>query len=227
MDKTVYQSAPDRDRAVGASRPPTVRRRPGAVRAARACLLALAIALPAFAAPGPVRATAEAAPARCPVLLDHRLPRLSDEKPEDLCRFTGQVLLVVNTASRCGFTDQYAGLDALHARYGARGFSVLGFPSADFAGQEFSKNADIARFCTDIYGVRFPMFARSSVRGANANPLYAQLARQGGGAPQWNFHKYLVDREGRVVAAFPSTTAPDDARIVRAIETLLDPRTTR
>ena len=154
-------------------------------------------------------------------MLRHTLPRLQDESPQPLCQYAGQVLLVVNTASYCGYTNQYQGLEALHARYKAQGFAVLGFPSNDFA-QETGSNAQIADFCSNTFGVRFPMFAKSSVKGAEASAFYRELAAQAGEAPRWNFHKYLLDRQGRVVASFGSAVAPDAPQIIRAIEKQLD-----
>ncbi len=179
---------------------------------------ACAAALPA-AAQTPPAAPAGPAPSAtaCPAVLNHSMPRLQDEAPQDLCQYKGQVLLVVNTASYCGFTGQYEGLEALHARYKTQGFAVLGFPSNDFA-QETGSNAQIADFCSNTFGVRFPMFAKSSVKGGSASPLYRELAAQAGEAPRWNFHKYLLDRNGKVVASFGSSVAPDDPKIVRAIE---------
>ncbi|AVS63769.1 glutathione peroxidase [Paracidovorax avenae] len=181
-------------------------------------LAAWAAALPA-AAQTPPAAPAGPAPsaAACPAVLRHTMPRLQDEAPQDLCQYRGQVLLVVNTASYCGFTGQYEGLEALHARYKTQGFAVLGFPSNDFA-QETGSNAQIADFCSNTFGVRFPMFAKSSVKGGGASPFYRELAAQAGEAPRWNFHKYLLDRNGKVVASFGSSVAPDDPKIVRAIE---------
>ena len=169
-----------------------------------------ALSLPALTAP----VWAQTA---CPATLQHRFPRLQDEKPQDLCQYAGKVLLVVNTASYCGFTPQYKGLEQLHSRYQGRGLVVLGFPSNDFA-QEKGSNKEIADFCENTFGVRFPMFAQSSVRGAQANPLYRQLAQASGRQPLWNFHKYLVARDGKVVASYSSLTAPDDRGLVRDIE---------
>jgi glutathione peroxidase len=160
---------------------------------------------------------AAAAPAGCPALLNHTFPRLQDEKPQDLCQYAGRVLLVVNTASYCGFTPQYQGLEQLHARYSARGLSVLGFPSNDFA-QESGSNQEIADFCENTFGVKFPMFGKSAVRGADANPLFRELAARTGKAPLWNFYKYLVGRDGKVVAAYSSLTRPDDPEFVKALE---------
>jgi glutathione peroxidase len=158
------------------------------------------------------------APARlCPALLQHTFPRLQDEKPQSLCQYTGKVLLVVNTASYCGFTPQYEGLEQLHAKYKDQGLVVLGFPSNDFA-QEKGSNKEIAEFCENTFGVKFPMFGMSSVRGGDANPLYRQLSAEAGRQPLWNFHKYLIGRDGKVVANYGSTTRPDDPALVRALE---------
>ena len=178
-------------------------------------LAALALWLP----PPP----AFAADAGCPAILQHTFPRLQDEKPQSLCQYTGRVLLVVNTASFCGFTPQYEGLEALHAKYKDRGLVVLGFPSNDFA-QEKGSNKEIADFCENTFGVRFPMFGKSAVRGSDVNPLFRQLAAQTGKAPTWNFHKYLIGRDGKVVAHYGSTTRPDDAVLVRALEQQLSAR---
>lgn len=188
-----------------------------------ALTLAVSSAAPGLAQttpPAQPRASA-AAPAACPAVLRHTLPRLQDESPQPLCQYAGQVLLVVNTASYCGYTNQYQGLEALHARYKAQGFAVLGFPSNDFA-QETGSNAQIADFCSNTFGVRFPMFAKSSVKGADASAFYREIAAQAGESPRWNFHKYLLDRQGRVVASFGSAVAPDDPKITRAIERQLN-----
>ena len=166
---------------------------------------------------GPVKAQ------QCPALLNHTFARLQDEAPQPLCQYRGRVLLVVNTASYCGFTQQYEGLEKLHAQYASRGVTVLGFPSADFGNQEKASNKDIADFCFNTYGVKFPMFAKSSVSGPAANPFFAELARATGQPPKWNFHKYLIDRDGKVAAAFPSAVTPLDPRITGAIEKLLKP----
>ena len=181
------------------------------MRTSPAFALALAAAL---LAAGPSRA---AEPQACPALLNHTFARLQDERPQALCQYRGKVLLVVNTASFCGFTPQYQGLEKLYARYKDRGLVVLGFPSNDFA-QESGSNKDIADFCENTFGVKFPMFTKSAVRGADANPLFKQLAERTGRAPLWNFHKYLVGRQGEVVAQYGSLTAPDDAAFVRAVE---------
>ncbi len=182
-----------------------------------ACALAASTSAPWTAAHAQTPAPAAAAPAACPPLLQHTFPRLQDEKPQNLCQFTGKVLLVVNTASYCGFTPQYKGLEELHTRYKDRGLVVLGFPSNDFA-QEKSSNKEIADFCENTFGVKFPMFAKSAVRGSDANPLYKQLAAATGRQPLWNFHKYLVGRDGKVIANYTSMTAPTDKAFVAAIE---------
>ncbi|MDP2768680.1 MAG: glutathione peroxidase [Giesbergeria sp.] len=153
----------------------------------------------------------------CPALLQHTFLRLQDEKPQSLCQYRGKVLLVVNTASYCGFTGQYKELETLHERYQDKGLVVLGFPSNDFS-QESGSNKEIAAFCENTFGVRFPMFSKSSVKGPQANALYQQLAQQTGQAPRWNFHKYLIGRDGTVVDNYASLTSPDSRSVVRAIE---------
>ena len=183
----------------------------------------LAFLLLAFGAAAPA-AAADAAPAgSCPVLLQHTFPRLQDEKPQPLCQYSGQVLLVVNTASFCGYTPQYEGLEALYARYRDKGLVVLGFPSNDF-NQEKASNKEIADFCENTFGVKFPMFGKTSVKGAEANPLFRQLAAQTGKAPTWNFHKYLIGRDGKVIAHYGSATKPDDPTLLRALEQQLAAR---
>lgn len=155
-------------------------------------------------------------------LLDRSFRPLAGKQPVDLATtYGGQVLLIVNTASKCGFTPQFEALEKLHARYRAQGFAVLGFPSGDFRGQEFEDEKEIQEFCTLTYGVRFPMFEKVHVVGDGATPLYRDLAAATGVAPGWNFHKYLVGRDGRVIANWGSRTTPDDAAIVAAIERAL------
>ena len=169
---------------------------------------------------GQAPALAAAPAANCPALLQHTFPRLQDEQPQPLCQYAGKVLLVVNTASFCGFTPQYQGLEQLHARYQAAGLVVLGFPSNDF-NQEKGSNREIADFCENTFGVRFPLFGASAVRGSDANPLFRQLAEQSGRAPLWNFHKYLVGRDGKVIANYSSLTRPDDPALLRAVQQAL------
>lgn len=161
--------------------------------------------------------------ATCPPLLDRTVPNLLDQ-PTSLCQYAGKVLLVVNTASLCGFTPQYEGLERVYRKYRDRGLVVLGFPANDFGGQEPGSNKDIASFCQINYGVSFPMFAKSSVAGRNANPLFVRLSEASSSPPAWNFHKYLVDRTGQQVAAFPSNVSPEDRGLVAEIERLLDSR---
>lgn len=155
-------------------------------------------------------------------LLDHEYRQLAGKQTVNLQEtYGGQVLLVVNTASKCGFTPQYEGLEAMHSKYKDQGFAVLGFPSNDFMGQEPGSEEDIQEFCTLTYGVKFPMFEKVQVRGDSPTPLYADLIKATGEAPGWNFHKYLVDRSGNVIASFGSRTTPDDPKLVAAIEKAL------
>jgi glutathione peroxidase len=140
-----------------------------------------------------------------------------DGKPADLAQYRGTVSLVVNVASYCGYTPQYEGLEALHRELKGKGFTVLGFPSNDFGEQEPGTAEDIAKFCRLTYGVTFPMFEKVVTRpGASQSPIYAFLGRSGN-LPAWNFGKYLVDRQGHVVAFFPSDVTPDDPRLRGAI----------
>jgi len=164
-----------------------------------------------------------AAESSCPPVLDHKFASLQGE-PISLCQFRGKALLIVNTASECGYTPQYEGLEALYRRYRDQGLVVLGFPANDFGGQEPGSNHEIAQFCRVNYGVTFPMFAKTSVVGANANSLYRQLAARTGKPPRWNFHKYLLDRAGQPVAAFESAVEPADPRLTSEIEKLLAAR---
>ena len=166
-------------------------------------------------------ASAQTAPASCPRLLDQRFNRLQDDAPQDLCKYAGKVLLVVNTASYCGFTSQYEGLEALYAKYAPKGLVVLGFPSNDFGGQEPGDSKQIADFCYNTYGVKFPMFSKSSVAGKNANPLHAKLAEITGTTPKWNFYKYLIGRDGKVIGSYSSLVTPDDKKLLGEIEKAL------
>lgn len=164
--------------------------------------------------------------ASCPPILQHTFARLQDEKPQSLCQYSGKVVLIVNTASFCGFTGQYKGLEELYSRYKDKGLVVLGFPSNDFS-QETGTNQQIAEFCENTFGVKFPMFAKSSVKGPDASPLFRQLAQLSGTAPRWNFHKYLLARDGRLVDQFSSMTSPDSKGLVRAVEQQLAVATPR
>ena len=167
--------------------------------------------------------SAAAPAAACPSTLNHTLLRLQDEKPQSLCQYAGKVVLAVNTASYCGFTKQYTGREALHQKYQAEGLVVLGFPSNDFA-QEKGSNKEIADFCESTFGVKFPMFAASSVRGEQANPFFRHLIAQGAPSPKWNFYKYLIGRDGKLVESYSSMTDPDSRSLTSAIEKSLKAR---
>ena len=156
----------------------------------------------------------------CPPLLDHRMETLKGGAT-DLCQYAGKVVLIVNTASYCGFTGQYEGLEALYQKYRERGLVVLGVPSNDFGAQEPGTDAQVADFCERTYKVRFPMLAKTVVSGPQAAPLYKGLAAATGQAPGWNFHKYLLGRDGKAVGSFHSDFAPEDGRLVAAVEKAL------
>lgn len=155
-------------------------------------------------------------------LLDRSYRPLAGKTPVHLGKtYRGQVLLVVNTASKCGFTPQFEALETMHARYKPRGFAVLGFPSGDFMGQEYADEKQIQEFCTLTYGVKFPMFQKVHVSGDEATPFYKAMAEASGEAPKWNFHKYLIGRDGKVAASFGSRTKPDAPEVIAAIEAAL------
>jgi len=155
--------------------------------------------------------------AACPPLLDRSVESI-DERPRSLCEFAGSVVLIVNTASQCGYTPQYQGLEDLYRKYRSRGLVILGFPSNDFGGQEPGSNKEIASFCVNQYAVDFPMFAKTDLK---KNPLYIDLAKATGAVPRWNFHKYLIDRGGRQVLSFETQVEPTDPRLVSSIEKFL------
>jgi glutathione peroxidase len=157
----------------------------------------------------------------CPAVLNYTFSSLQTGKTESLCQFRGKVLLIVNTASYCGYTHQFEGLEALYRKYKSSGLVVLGFPSNDFGGQEPGTNKEIAEFCRLTYGVEFPMFEKASVKSVKTNPLFAELVARTGQSPQWNFHKYLVDREGKRVSSFGTRVEPDNRELVTALEKLL------
>lgn len=190
-------------------------------RRSSVCLAGIAGAVLLLGAPAAMAQTGAATPKACPAILQHSFNRLQDEAPQNLCQYAGKVLLVVNTASFCGYTGQYEGLEALHAKYSPKGLVVLGFPSNDFGKQEPGNSKEIADFCFNTYGVKFPMFSKSVVKGAQANPLYTALAKATGQSPGWNFHKYLIDRNGKVVASFASKVEPDSPPLIAAIEKAL------
>jgi glutathione peroxidase len=153
------------------------------------------------------------------------LPRLAG-KPESLSDYAGRVVLAVNVASKCGFTPQYAGLEALYERYSDRGFAVLGFPCNQFFRQEPGTDEQIQEFCSVNYGVTFPLFAKLDVKGAGQHPLYSILSEfpddaGKAGNVAWNFEKFLIGRDGRVVRRFRSKVTPEDPTLVEAIEALL------
>lgn len=148
---------------------------------------------------------------------------LAGHKPLPLSNYKGNVLMVVNTASKCGFTPQYKGLEELYLKYKDKGFVILGVPSNDFGGQEPGTETEIAEFCQINYGVTFPMTAKEVVSGKNAHPFYLWAREQlgFGSAPKWNFHKYLINRKGEIVDYYYSTTSPDANRLVKRVEELL------
>ncbi|BCD83817.1 glutathione peroxidase [Pseudomonas solani] len=164
---------------------------------------------------GPALAT------ECVPLLQHSMQQLRSKETIDLCqRFAGKPLVVVNTASHCGFTPQFKGLEALYQRYKDQGLEVLGVPSDDFK-QEADDNAETAKVCYVNYGVTFAMTQPQHVTGDEATPLYRDLIAQSGQSPRWNFYKYVVDRQGKVIAHFSSLTKPDDEDLVKAVEQAL------
>src|SRR5688572_17385645 len=169
-------------------------------------LPALLIAMPADAA-------------QC-TLLSHKVDNILGEK-ENLCQYAGKVVLVVNTASLCGYTPQYKGLQTLNEKYKARGLVILGFPSNDFGQQEPGSNQEIADFCDRTYAVKFPMFAKTSVKEAGGSAVFDALAKATRKRPEWNFHKYLVSRDGRTALSFPSKVEPDSREFVAKVEELL------
>ena len=180
-------------------------------------LLGAVLALPALAQSAP----AAKPTAACPAILQQQFLRLQDDSPQNLCQYAGKAVLVVNTASYCGFTSQYQGLEALYAQYEKRGLVVLGFPSNDFGKQEPGSSKEIADFCFNTYGVKFPMFSKAVVSGPGKNALYAALEKATGASPQWNFHKYLIDRSGKVITSFASNVEPQDARLLSAVDRAL------
>lgn len=155
-------------------------------------------------------------------LLDHDFRRLAVREEVNLCdAYGGQVILVVNTASKCGNTPQYDGLEDLYSQYGGQGLVVLGFPSNDFMGQEPGTEEQIEEFCRLTYGVKFPMFEKTTVKGSDANPFFVALAESSGTYPTWNFHKYLIGRDGKLIAEFSPRTKPDNAELLTAVKSAL------
>jgi glutathione peroxidase len=155
-------------------------------------------------------------------LLDQDFRKLASKKQFNLCEaYEGNVIPVVNTASKCGNTPQYDGLEDMYEKYGEQGFVVLGFPSNDFMGQEPGSEEQIEEFCRLTYGVKFPMFEKTSVKKDNAHPFYVALAESSGTYPSWNFHKYLIGRDGQFIEQFSPRTKPDNKQLVAAVETAL------
>lgn len=154
----------------------------------------------------------------CPATLNHTLRQLDSETKINLCEtYKDKVVLIVNTASHCGFTPQFEGLEKIYQQYKDQGFVVLGMPSNDFGGQDPGSEKDIAGFCTGEYKVSFPMFEKTHAAKASASPLYQTLAELAGEYPTWNFHKYLINK-GDLVGSFPSHITPEDKQIVSMIE---------
>ena len=156
----------------------------------------------------------------CSNILNTEMRLLDSSETINLCEFEDKVILVVNVASRCGYTYQYASLQKLYEDYKDEGFVVLGVPSRDFM-QEYSDETDVAEFCSTEYGVDFPMFATSKVRGKKANALYKKLIKQSGVSPSWNFNKYLISRDGTVISTFGSKVKPDSPELISKIKELL------
>ncbi|MCC5826569.1 glutathione peroxidase [Alkalimonas sp.] len=158
---------------------------------------------------------------QCGAVLGHSMQQLNTRETVDLCeQFKGKTLLVVNTASKCGFTPQFEALQQLHDSYSDKGLVVLGFPSNDFR-QEHSDEARTAEVCYLDYGVQFPMFTTTSVRGSSANPVFRALIDKSGKQPSWNFNKYLVSADEQTVLHFGSRTSPTDASFIAELEKLL------
>ncbi|MFC4655641.1 MULTISPECIES: glutathione peroxidase [Rheinheimera] len=159
----------------------------------------------------------------CGEILSHSMPQLRSKETVDLCdAYQGKTLLIVNTASKCGFTPQFKALQALQEKYQDKGLVVLGFPSDDFM-QEYDDEEKTAEVCYINYGVKFPMFATTAVRGKDVNPVFKALIAKTGEKPSWNFNKYLVSADEKTVKHFGSKTAPDDAAFVKEVEAMLQP----
>ena len=160
----------------------------------------------------------------CPDVLNHVVEPLTGGKAQSMCQYEGKVVLVVNTASECGYTPQYEGLQALHKKYAGQGLVVLGFPSNAFGGQEPGNNKKIAEFCQANFGVSFPVFAKIEVAPLRKDPVFSGLIRLSGADPKWNFHKYLIDRSGKRVESFESGIEPQSKQLVQRIEALIAQR---
>ena len=159
----------------------------------------------------------------CPVTLNHKVRLLNENKTINLCQaYLGKVILIVNTASKCAFTDQYEDLEKLYAKYKDRGLVVLGFPSNNFANQEPGTEKEVQTFCRLTYGVKFPMFSKTNVKKENADPVYKVLGDLTERYPKWNFYKYLLDRQGNIIDSYSSITNPMSSSITKKIEKLLE-----
>ena len=158
--------------------------------------------------------------ADCPEVLDHEVRLLDSSETVNLCQYEDKVILAVNVASRCGFTYQYESLQALYEQYSEDDFVILGFPSRDFMFQEYSDESKVKEFCSTEYGVTFPMFATSSVKGGKANSFFKALTEESGVRPGWNFHKYLVSKNGKV-SSFDTKVEPDSEILAKEISKLL------
>ena len=156
----------------------------------------------------------------CTDLLNSNLRVLDSDDEKNLCEYSGNVVLVVNVASRCGYTPQYAGLQRLYEKYKDDGLMIIGIPSRDFF-QEFSAESKVAEFCSTEYGVEFPMFATTKVTGKKAHPFYKKLIAASGKEPKWNFAKYLIGRDGKVIEHYKSSVTPESERLVSAIQAVL------
>ncbi|MDX8388096.1 MAG: glutathione peroxidase [Ghiorsea sp.] len=164
----------------------------------------------------------EASNNQCAQLLNYEVRTLNESNKVHLCEtYKNQVLLVVNTASKCGYTPQYEGLEKLYSNLKDQGFAVLGFPSNDFGGQEPGSEAKVQQFCRLTYGVEFPMFEKTLVKKGAASPFYTALEKASGEAPRWNFHKYLIGRDGKLIATYPSNVTPNDKALLADIVTAI------
>ena len=158
--------------------------------------------------------------ADCPDVLDHDIRLLDSSETVNLCQYEDKVILAVNVASRCGFTYQYESLQELYEKYEEKDFVILGFPSRDFLFQEYSDESAVKEFCNTEYGVTFPLFATSSVKGRKANSFFKALTEESGVKPGWNFHKYLISKNGKV-ASFETKVEPDSETLTKEISKLL------
>ncbi|SFF81415.1 glutathione peroxidase [Neptunomonas qingdaonensis] len=182
-------------------------------------LLAMLTLSPYSTAQKEIKVSSQACSAELRQALNYNFKRLGQDQQVNLCdTYGGKLIMIVNTASKCAFTPQYDGLESLYSRYKDKGFVVLGFPSNDFAGQEPGSEKQIKDFCQLTYGVNFPMFEKTHAARANASPFYQQLAAMAGEYPGWNFHKYLIAPDGKMLASFKSHIIPNDPTVISMIE---------